>query len=214
MTVYGPNVPLPAVVFSWQRPRLNHPDSAALTMIDQILSGGQSSRLFRSLVYERQLAQNAGSSDFGFEDAGLFAVQATVATGRDIGETETLLAAEVARLRDQPVSAAELEEARNELVSQLLFARETPEGRANEIGDSVTTANDPRWGDRMLAAVQRVTVADVQRVARRYLADTNRVSIRYLDQSQRSGEAAPDPSARPTDLGLGRTFPAARARPN
>lgn len=214
MTVYGPNVPLPAVVFSWQRPRLNHPDSAALTMIDQILSGGQSSRLFRSLVYERQLAQNAGSFDFGFEDAGLFAVQATVATDRDIGETETLLAAEVARLRDQPVSAEELAEARNELVSQLLFARETPEGRAFEMGQSVTGANDPRWGDRLLAAVQRVTAADVQRVARRYLADSTRVSIRYLDQSQRSGEAAPDPSARPTDPNLGRTFPVARATPN
>ena len=214
MTVYGPNVPLPAIMFTWQRPRQNHPDSAPLTMLEQILSGGQSSRLYRSLVYDRQLAQSANSLDFGLEDAGIFAVQAIVASGRDIGETETLLAAEVARLRDQPVSAAELEEARNELVSQLLFARETPEGRANEIGRSVTTANDPRWGDRMLAAVQRVTVADIQRVARRYLADTNRVSIRYLDQAQRTGEAAPDPSAQPTETALGRTFPAATATPN
>ena len=215
LTAYGPNVPLPAVVFTWQRPRLNHPDSAAFAVIDQILSGGQSSRLFRTLVYERQLASNAGTFDFGLEDAGIFAAQAVVATGRDIGETETTLAAEIARLRDAPVSEAELAEAKNELVSQALFGRETPEGRAFELGQSLTTANDPRWGDRLLAAVQRVTAADVQRVARRYLADSSRVSLRYLDEAQRpAGQAAYDPSAQPTDAALGRTFPPDTATPN
>ncbi|HKR25435.1 MAG TPA: pitrilysin family protein, partial [Allosphingosinicella sp.] len=215
ITAYGPNVPLPAVVFTWQRPQLNHPDSAAFAVIDQILSGGQSSRLFRTLVYERQLAQNAGTFDFGLEDAGIFAAQAVVASGRDIAETETLLAAEIARLRDAPVSEAELTEAKTELVSQSLFARETPEGRAFEIGQAVTTANDPRWGDRLLAGVQRVTAADVQRVARRYLTDQTRVTLRYLDQAQRpASEAAYDPSAVATDPALGRSFPAATATPN
>jgi zinc protease len=213
MTVHAPNVPLPAVVMSWQRPRLNHADSAPLAVLSQILSGGESSRLFRSLVYERQLAQSATSIDFGLEDAGLFAVQAIVASGKDIGETEAALAAEVARLRDQPVSAAELAEARTEIVSEMLMSRETPQGRADELGRALTSANDPRWGDRLLAAVQRVTAADVQRVARQYLRDDRRLSIRYLDQSQRTGEAAPDPSAQPTDVALGRTFPAATRPP-
>ena len=214
ITAYGPNVPLPAVVFTWQRPRLNHPDSAALTVLNRILSGGQSSRLFRSLVYDRQLAQSANALDVSLEDAGLFALQASVASGHDISETEAVLAAEVARLRDQPVSDAELVEARNEIVSELLFGRETPEGRAFELGRALTTANDPRWGDRMLAAVQRVTAADVQRVARQYLEDSTRITIRYLDQSARTGEAAPDPATHPTDVALGRTFPAATLPPN
>ena len=214
VSAYGPNVPLPAVVFSWQRPRLNHPDSAAITVLNRILSGGQSSRLFRSLVYDRQLAQSASAIDFGLEDAGIFAVTAIVASGKDIGETDAALLAEVARLRDQPVTAAELAEARNEIVAQMLFSRETPEGRAFEIGQSLTSANDPRWGDRLLAGVQRVTAADVQRVARRYLSDSNRISIRYQDQAQRTGEAAPDPSAQPTDVALGRSFPPATGTPN
>ena len=215
LTAYGPNVPLPAIVFTFQRPRQNHPDSAALAVIDKLLAGGQSSRLFRTLVYERQLAQSAGTLDFGLEDAGIFAVQAIVASGKDIGETETALAAEIARLRDQPVSAAELAEARNEIISESLFGRETPEGRAFELGQSVTTANDPRWGDRLLAAVQRVTPADVQRVARLYLADNRRVSLRYLDEGQRpAGQAAYDPSAQATDPALGRTFPPDTRTPN
>lgn len=215
MTVYGPNVPLPALVFTWQRPRLNHPDSAALAMLETILSSGQSSRLYQSLVYEKQLAQSAGAFDYGMEEAGIFAIQAIVASGKDIGEAESALAAEVARLRDQPPTAAEMAEARNEIVSYMLFQRETPTGRADELGSSITSANDPHWGDRLLAAVQRVTAADVQRVARQYLTDSTRVTIRYLDQAQRSGgEAAADPSAQRTDLALGRTFPPATGTPN
>ena len=215
LTVYAPNVPLPAVRFAWQRPRLNHPDSAALAVIDKILSGGQSSRLYRTLVDGRQFASNAASFNYALEDAGMFAVQAIVASGRDIGETEAALAAEVARLRDQPVSVAEVEEARNELVSEALFGRETSQGRAFELGDSVTTAHDPRWGDRLLAAVQRVTAADVQRVARTYFTDSRRVSLRYLDESQRPvGQAAYDPSTQATDPKLGRSFPPDTRPPN
>jgi zinc protease len=215
LTVYGPNVPLPAVVFAWQRPRLNHPDSASLAVIEKILSAGQSSRLYRSLVYDRQLAANTSSFNYGQRDAGLFAIQVDVASGRDISDAETALAAEMARLRDQPVSAAELEEARNELVSQMLFGRETPQGRAFELGNAVTTANDPGWGDRLLAAVQRLTAADVQRVARTWFADSRRVSIRYLDEAQRpSGQAVYDPSIQATNPALGRTFPADTSTPN
>ena len=117
-------------------------------------------------------------------------------------------------MRDQPVSDAELTEARTEIVSGLLFQRETPEGRAFELGQNITGANDPGWTDRLLAAVQRVTAADVQRVARQYLTDQTRVSIRYLDQSQRGADTSPDPAMQPTDVALGRTFPAATATPN
>ena len=214
ITAYGPNVPLPGVVYTWQRPKQNHPDTPALAVLNQILSGGQSSRLFQSLVYERQLAQSQGTLNFGLEDAGLFAVQAIVASGKPIEEVEAALSAEIARLRDQPVTSAELEEARTELIAQTLFQREAPENRAFELGQSITQANDPRWGDRLLDGIQRVTAADVQRVARRYLTDETRVSLRYLDQSQRSGEAGPDPSAQPTDPALGRSFPASTAAPN
>ena len=114
-------------------------------MIDRILSDGQSSRLFRSLMYERQLAQSVSAFDFGLEDAGIFAVQAIVASGREIGDVENALTAEIARLRDQPVSEAELAEARNEIYAETLFDRETPQGRAFELGQALTGANDPRW---------------------------------------------------------------------
>ncbi|MFN3725566.1 MAG: M16 family metallopeptidase [Allosphingosinicella sp.] len=214
ITAYGPNVPLPAVVHAWQRPKADHPDTAALEVLARILSAGQSSRLYRTIVYDRQLAQSAGAFNYGLEDAGLFAINAIVASGKDPAEVEAALAAEVARVRDERVSDAELREAITEYVSDELFERETPTGRAEALAQGVIVADDPRWSDEMLAAVQRVTAADVQRVARQYLRDDRRVAIRYLDEGQRQGEAQPDPSQQRTNAALGITLPPAVGTPN
>lgn len=213
VTAYAPNVPLPSVVLAWQRPRANHPDSAALEVLSRILSRGQSSRLYRTLVYDRQLAQSASAINYGLEDAGMLALNGVVASGKDPAELQSALAAEAARLRDQPVSDAELREAVTEYVSEQLFTRETPTGRADELGDGVIAAHDPRWSDKLLAAVQKVTAADVQRVARRYLRDDRRVAITYLDESARKGPAETDPSQRRTPMKLGRVLPPAVATP-
>jgi zinc protease len=214
LTAYAQNVPLPAVVMSWQRPRLSHPDNAALEVLQRILAGGQSSRLYRSLVYDRQLAQSATASSYGLKEAGIFNLQAIAASGRNPDDVEAALAAEVARVRDGQVTAAELAEAKTELTADTLFSRETAEGRAQELGSSAIMAGDPSFGDKQLAAIQRVTAADVQRVARTYLADNRQLTIRYLDESARTGAATPDPSAQPTLASLGRTLPPATGTPN
>lgn len=214
VTAYGPNVPLPALVYSWQRPAADHPDSAALEVLQQILSGGQSSRLYRSLVYDRQLTPGASAINFALEDAGLFAVFAVLASGKEMEALDSALAAEIARLRSEPVSRAELDEAITEYVAQQLFGRETPAGRAAALGNGIVNAGDPRWSDRMLAAVQQVTPADVQRVARQYLADERRLTIRYLDESAREGEAPLDPSQRRTPDRFGLVLPPATGTPN
>lgn len=214
IAAYGPNVPLPAVVLSWQRPKADHPDNAALTVLSRVLSSGESSRLYRSLVREQALAQSATAIDFGLQQAGLFAINSIVASGKEPAAVEAALAAEVARLRDQPVSEAELREAITEYVADELFGRETATGRAGALAQGVINARDPAWSDKQLAAVQRVTAADVQRVARQYLRDDRRVAITYRDESQRQGAAETDPSQRRTDLALGRTLPAAVATPN
>lgn len=216
LSIHGPNVPLPAVVLSWQRPKADHPDTPALELLSRILSDGDSSRLNRSLVRQQQIATSATALNFGFKESGLFAVLAITASGKEPGAVETAINAELARLRDQPVSAEELREAITEYVSDGLFARESATGRANSLAQGVIVANDPRWSDRQLAAVQRVTAADVQRVARQYLRDDRRVAITYRDEGQRQAgaPAETDPSQRRTADALGRTLPPATGTPN
>jgi zinc protease len=182
---YGPNVPLPAVVLSWQGAAASDPDAPALKVLDAILSAGKSSRLYNSLVYKQQIAAESFSNADLPHDQGLFMVGAIMASGKTIQQGETALLAEVKRLRDAPPTPAELAEAKNELLTGALRERETIEGRASAIGQALRVDGDPNAVNTELAKLQAVTAADVQRVAKKYLAENTRMTIRYQAESAR-----------------------------
>ena len=180
-TFHAPNVPLPAVVLAWPTVRYDHPDRAALTVLDGILSTGESSRLYRSLVYDQQLTAQTSSSLDASQQAGALTAYAIMAEGRTPEDGLAALRAEAARLRDAPVTEAELAEAKNELVASALRQRETVEDRANALGWSLINTGNAAAADREIADLQAVTTADIQRVARRYLTDQRSIAIRYLN---------------------------------
>ena len=181
MTVHAPNVPLPAVVRAWPTVPYGHPDRAALTVLDGVLSTGESSRMYRSLVYEQQIAAQAGSSPDFSQQAGYLMAQAIMSDGHTVDEGLTAIDAEIARFRDEPVTDAELSEAKNELVADALRSRETIQDRADALGWALINTNDASVADREIAEIQAVTAADIQRVARRYLTDPRAVTLRYLN---------------------------------
>jgi zinc protease len=195
VTTYGPNVPLPAVGITWLAPAASDPDGAPLTVLDALLSGGDSSRLNQSLVYRQQIAQSVFSAFDERQQPGLFYVGAIMADGKTVQQGEQALLAEVAKLRDQPVGAAELDKAKTVLIAQDLRQREPVYGRgyafgyANYVEGAVAKVNDD------LKEIQAVTPADVQRVARKYLPDNARVTINYVSEKERPSAAAqPSPS--------------------
>jgi zinc protease len=185
LSVYVPNVPLPAVSASYPHPAVTSPDTPVLHVIDAILSRGQSSRLYQSMVYEQQVATQVFTDWTPSLDPGVFNVVAILSAGKTVDEGVASLRAQLARLRDEPVTQAELEEARNEIVTSTLQGRETALGRSAELADAVFRYGDPRGGDRLLADIQRVTVADIQRVARSVFDDNKRVVIRYMGEQLR-----------------------------
>jgi len=187
VTFHAPNVPLPAVVLAWPTVAYLDADRIALTVLDGVLSTGESSRLYRSLVYEQQLAAQASSSPRFAQQAGFMSAYAIMAGGKTPEEGIAALRAEVARFRDEPVTDAELAEAKNELVADALRSRETVDDRANVLGFALINTNDASVADREIAELQAVTAADIQRVARRYLTDRRSVTIRYLN----AGDADP-----------------------
>ncbi len=189
VTAFAPNVPLPVAATTWRIPGSADRDMAALEVLDAILTQGDNSRFYKGLV-RTGLATQASSNLIDVEDGGYYAPYAFVAGGKSIEQVEAALAAEIARVRDAPVSAAEVAEAKNELIASALRQRETFSGRAFMLGEALVRTGDPRASDKRLAATARVTAADVQRVARKYLAANMRVDIRYLDESKRPGGAA------------------------
>ena len=185
VTTYGPNVPLPAVAMTFPSPSAADPDAAPMAVLDAILSVGESSRLYRTLVYDKQLAVEAFSFFDPGEEASIIAPGAIAAGGKSVEELEAALIAVLAEFRDRPVTQAELDEAKTELTAMKLRDRETVDGRGDALGRAILLAGDPQHVNREIAALQAVTVADVQRVARKYLADDQRLVIRYLDEAER-----------------------------
>ncbi|WP_294392118.1 pitrilysin family protein [uncultured Sphingomonas sp.] len=179
-TLQAPNTPLAAVVMSWQMPPATSPDRAAISVIDAILSGGESSRLYQSMVYRDQVAAEAGVSADLRKGTGMFTAYAVLAGGKTPTDGEAGLRREIGRLRDAPVTAEELARVKNQVVTSALKQRETAEGRAATLAANVILQDDPAASDKQIAQMQALTPADIQRVARRWLPDDRTVTITYL----------------------------------
>ncbi|HEX9966211.1 MAG TPA: pitrilysin family protein [Allosphingosinicella sp.] len=212
-TMYAPNVPLPVVGSVWRIPGMAHRDMAAIEVMDGILTTGESSRLHKSLVREKRLATQAGAQLANFEEEGYYAPNLILAGGRSVEEAEAALAAEIERIRSRPVTAAELAEAKNELLADALRQRETFSGRASGLGEVLVRSGDPKQWDKMIAAYQRVTAADVQRVAMTYLTPESRVDLRYLNEGARPAGQADD-WTNPVPMPTFRSAPPATRPPN
>lgn len=189
-TEYGANVPLPGVGITYLIPSEKSEDAPALAMADIILSQGRSSRLYQSLIYQQQVAQSANANADLKEDAGLFQLTAIVAAGKKPDEAEAALRAEIKKLQDAPVSEAELEKAKNQIIAGQLRQRETNNGKANALGQAAVLLGDPNRVNTELEKLQAVTAADVQRVAKKYFTDQNRYVFFYLPESMRPASGA------------------------
>jgi zinc protease len=185
-TEYGAN-DLPAVGLTYLTPREADPDSDALRVADAILSSGESSRLYHSLVYTQQLAAEADANSETREDASLFILTAVLSEGKKPEDAEKSLLAEVKKLQDAPVSAAELQKAKNQIITDQLRERETSNGKALALGQATVLLGDPARVNTDLARLQAVSAADVQRVIKKYLTDQNRMVLYYLPQAAKKG---------------------------
>jgi zinc protease len=165
-----------------------------------VLLGGRSSRLFRKLVSDGELAVEARGSVAPFRDEGLYEVWISMREGHGAGEALAILDAEFARVRDEPVTTAELEKAKNRLELAFLQGMETASGKAEQLGFYETVLGDPRRIFGRLEDTRRVTAADVQRVARRVFDARRRTTVLVLPDGTAPDEDDDDMDA-PDDEG-------------
>ena len=175
----APNVPFPAVAITYLAPNSKSADVAALRIAETILSGGESSRLYQELVYRQKLAQEASFNADIRVDKGLLALFAIASEGKTPEALEKSLFAELKKIQDAPVSAKELEKAKNQLIMQKLRQLETNDGKAIAIERAVAYQGDPKAVNSDIQKLQAVTASDVQRVMKKYFTDKNRVVIYY-----------------------------------
>jgi zinc protease len=182
---YHANTPLPAVVLTFHVPEEGTPDIYALEVASNILSSGESSRLYRRMVYDKQIAVSAGGQAIVLEDPGVFFFYSILQAGQKAEDGEKELLAEVARLQSEAVSADELAKSKNQIISGLVFGRQTVMDKADAIGHATVILGDTSLVNRQLAEYQKVTAADVQRVAKAYFTPGNRTVVYMLPEAMR-----------------------------
>jgi predicted Zn-dependent peptidase len=138
-------------------------DRYALTLVNQALGGGMSSRLFQEIRESRGLAYSVYSYHAGFDDAGYVAIYAGTAPER-VHQTLEVVDAEVARLRRDGLNDAELAAAKGHLTGSLAMSLETSASRMRRIGRAETVEGDVPSLDEVVGRIERVTHDDIARV--------------------------------------------------
>jgi zinc protease len=175
--------PLPAVVVAHHITYDGDPDSYPLHMASKILSDGQSSRIYRKLVYETGLALTAFGGGNIIEHPNLFFAVGIVQPGHTPEEVEKALIAELDRMASEPVSAHELERAKNQFARDYILGRETIQEKASQLAHAAVIHNDIRTADGEFDIFQRITAADIQRVAKKYFTPTNRLALTIMPRA-------------------------------
>jgi zinc protease len=177
------NWPLAAVVVSYHITYDGHPDSYPLHILDKILTDGDSSRIYRALVYQKQMAAATFGEAKLIEDPNLFYAVAIVPQGRRPADVLAELNATIDRVAEQGVTAAELERAKRQFARDYILGRETAQQKAIELGHAVVIHRDITTADGEFDLFQNVTLADVQRVARTYFTPASRMTLTVLPKA-------------------------------
>jgi zinc protease len=179
--------PLPAVVVAHHITFDGDPDSYPLHIASKVLSDGQSSRIYRKLVYEKQIALAAFGGGNIIEDPNLFYSVAIVQPGHTTDEAINALIAELDQLRNEPITPAELQQAKNQFARDYIFSRESNKDKAMQLGHAAVIHNDIKTADGEFDIFMNITQADVQRVARKYFTSENRLVMTIMPKGTTGG---------------------------
>jgi zinc protease len=161
---------LPVVYMAWHVPNHRSDDAPALEVLSTILSGGRASRLYRDLVYQRQLALEAGGDYSYFAlDPNLFWFWATPMPGQKPETLEAELAQHMERLKTEPVTDEELARAKNQIESAFVFQEDSVHRRAALLA-RFELIGDYMQKDSFVTKIRAVTAADLTRVANAWFA--------------------------------------------
>ena len=162
------NTPLPAIVIGYKIPARFTPDAYPLDLAANILAGGESSRLYQTLVYKERVAvETAGFGNF-LEDPSLFWAYAIMNQGHTADEGEKAILGVLNDLKTQPVDQHEFDKAKNQEIAAYVLGRDTDDEKAVALASDAVIGKDPNLVNTELDRYLKITPADIQRVAKEY----------------------------------------------
>lgn len=164
------------IALAYGIPKRTDPDVPAIDVLGTILGDGESSRLQEVLKKRRAIVNGISTYVFTPQEDGLFVVYANY-SGDDTQTIMRGIETEIRRMQKEDIAEWELVKAKNMLKAYYIYDAESAQGRARQIGDSTTMTGDPDFIDKYLKAVDKITAADVKRVAAKYLAARDRRTV-------------------------------------
>jgi predicted Zn-dependent peptidase len=179
-TLTDPLARAPQVLIGYKAGIGNDADQAALQVLSSVLQGGDSSRLYQSISKEKELVSGIGGYVEERIGTGGLYITATVRPDRKPEVVEAAIYEEIARLSEEPIADWELQKARNATRLGYLQSIRSAQSRANILGSYTILFKDPNLINTRLQRIDAVTLADVQRVAKKYLVPTGRTVLTTL----------------------------------
>ncbi|MFO0972815.1 MAG: pitrilysin family protein [Phycisphaerae bacterium] len=169
--------PVPIIGLMYRGVPKGHPDELPLEMLMSILGGGESSRLYRELVKEKQLAQAAVAGAFALEHDGIAGAGAVLLPFGNKKKVMRVIRENILNATSQPVSERELEKVRNQLLRQEVTKSLSIASKASLLGDAEVFEGGADEANHQLAKIRAVTRDDLLRVAGRYLRKENETFV-------------------------------------
>lgn len=182
-TVRDNNIQLPAVLQAYRIPAQGTPDFYAVSMLSTLLSQGESSRLYKSLVDDQQKAVASGTIPLPTEDPGLAIAYAIANIGVDVKDLEVAMDAEVAKVQKELIPETEFQKLRNQVENDFISANSSMIGIAESLANYEMYYGDANLINTEIQRYMKVTREDIQRVAKKYFNKNNRVALYYLPKS-------------------------------
>ena len=183
--VYSPKAPLPAIAITYLAPSIRSDDTPALQLASEILAGGESSRLYQSLVYTQQIVQQVSFDADLNEDLGLITMRMILASGKQPQDAIKALNEQVDNVLHDGVTEAELDKAKTRFLTGKLLERETNNGKAGALGGAAVLYGDPNRVNTDFAKLQAVTPEKIKEALNRYMTGKKNVTIEYLPEAMK-----------------------------
>jgi predicted Zn-dependent peptidase len=178
------NIQLPAIFMGYKFPEQTNPDSYALEMMNEVLSGGSSSRINKIIVEKKEMAQFAFSFNYGLEDAGIGIMAAIAAKDVNLDDIQKEFDEQIRLMQTELISEEEFQKARNKFENDLVSGNSSIAGIAENLADNFVYYGDANRVNTLLDNYLKVSREDIQRVALKYLTQDARVILHYLPKEK------------------------------
>ena len=182
-TIYD-NIQLPGVFIGYRMPPQGTSDTYALEMLNTALSGGQSSRFYKTLVDDQQLGLAVQAFPYSLEIGGLFITLGIANMGVELSELMIGIDSEIEKMRTDLISENEFQKVMNQVESSFIQSNSTMAGVAESLANYHVYFGDAALINNEIERYRAVTREDINRVAKKYLDPSNRVVLYYLPKSQ------------------------------